>query len=78
MWFKDISFLELLQPFCFVEWNHLCNFGRGYHEKQFCEIILSLDQWLRRRRLLNFLSRALVALLFSREHSCDTVLNLDQ
>ena len=24
--------------------NHLCNLGRGYHAKQFCEI-LNLDQW---------------------------------
>ena len=39
---KDISYLELWQPFCSVEWNHLCNFGRGYYEEQFCEIILSL------------------------------------
>ena len=46
MLFKDISYLELCQPFCLVEWNHLCNFGRVYYEKQFCEIILNLDQWL--------------------------------
>ena len=25
------------------------NFGRGYYEEQFCEIILNLDQWLRRK-----------------------------
>ena len=24
--FKDISFLELWQPFCSAEQNHLCNF----------------------------------------------------
>ena len=42
----------------------LCNFGRRHHEKQFCEIILNLDQWFRKRRhLIYFLSRALVALL---------------
>ena len=29
--------------------NHLCNFGRGHREIQFCEIILNLDQWFRRR-----------------------------
>ena len=23
--FKDISYLELLQPICSVNWNHLCN-----------------------------------------------------
>ena len=26
-----------------VDWNHLCYFGRGYHEEQFSEIILNLD-----------------------------------
>ena len=29
--------------------NHLCNFGRGHDEEHFCEIILNLDQWIRRR-----------------------------
>ena len=42
---KDISYLELWQPFISVEWNHLCNFGRRHHEQQFCEIILNLDLW---------------------------------
>ena len=42
----------------------LCNFGRRHHENQFCEIILNLDQWFRKRSHLKyFLSRALVALL---------------
>ena len=49
--FKDISYLELWQIFCSVEWNHLCNFGRGDHKEQFCEIILNLNQWLRRRHV---------------------------
>ena len=41
-------------------------FGRGYQEELFCEIILKLDQWFRRRCLLkDFLSGALAALLFS-------------
>ena len=38
----NISYLELWQPFSSVEQNHLCNFGRGYYEEQFCEIILNL------------------------------------
>ena len=42
---KDISYLELWKPFCSVERKHLCNFGRGYFEEQFCEVILNLDQW---------------------------------
>ena len=49
MSFKDISSLELWRPFCSVEQNHLCNFGGGYNQEQFSEIILNLDQWFRRR-----------------------------
>ena len=45
---KDMSYLELWQPLCSVEQNHLCNFGRRHHEKQVCKIILNLDQWFRR------------------------------
>ena len=43
MLFKDISYLELWQPFCLVGQNPLCNFGIGYYEEHFCEIILNLD-----------------------------------
>ena len=64
MSFKDISYLELWWPFCSAEWNNLCNFVIGYQEEQFCEIILNLDQWLRRCHLKYFLSGALAALLF--------------
>ena len=46
MLFKYISYLELWQPFCSVERNQLCNFGRRYYEEQFCEIILNLGQFL--------------------------------
>ena len=49
MSFKDISSLELWQPLCSVDWNHLCNIERRHHEEQPCEIILNLDQWFRRR-----------------------------
>ena len=49
----------LAAPFS-AEQNHLCNFGRGHHEEDFCELILNLDQmsfkdishldkWFRRR-----------------------------
>ena len=41
MSFKYISYLELWWPFCSAEQNHLCNFGRGHYEEQFCEIILT-------------------------------------
>ena len=52
MRFKDNSYLELWRPFCSAEWINLCNFGRRHHMKQFCEIILNLDQWFRRRNCL--------------------------
>ena len=61
MSFKDISYLELWQPLCSMEQNHLCNLRRVHHEEQFCEI-LNLDQWFRR---CHFLSRAPAAPLFS-------------
>ena len=43
MAFKDISCIELWRPFCSVEWNHSCNFGKEHYEEQSCEIILNLD-----------------------------------
>ena len=65
MLFKSFSYLELCQPFCSTERNHLCNFGRGYPEEQFCEIILI---WVNGSGgdviLKDFLSKALAALLF--------------
>ena len=66
MSFKDISYLEPWLPFFSVEGNQiLYNYYRGYHEEQFCEIILNLDQWFRRRFCFkDFLSGALAALLF--------------
>ena len=54
--FKDKSYLELWQPFCSAERNHLCNFSKRCYDEQFCEILLNLDQWLRRKcRLKIFL-----------------------
>ena len=50
--FNDTSYLELWWPFCSVERNHLCNFGKEHYEEQFCEISLNLDQWFRGRCLL--------------------------
>ena len=52
MSFKDISYLELRRPLFSAELNHLYNFGRGYYEEQFCEIILNLDKWFWRSCLL--------------------------
>ena len=58
MSFKDMSYLELWQSLCSVEWNHFCNFGRRHHEEQFCDIILNLDQWFRRCCLKIFLIKS--------------------
>ena len=49
MLFVDISYLQLWWPFCSAERNHLVNFGRGLYEEHFCEIILNLDQWFRKK-----------------------------
>ena len=75
MSFKDISYLELWQSFCSAKLNHLCNFGRGHTEEQFCEINLNLDQWFR-----DFLPGALAAepfVQFKRghhgEYSCEII-----
>ena len=62
--FKGISYLDIWQPFCSAECNHLCNFGKGFYEEQFCGIILNFGQWLSRYCLKDFLSGALAALLF--------------
>ena len=40
MSFTGISYLELWQPSCSVEPNHLCNFCKGQYEEHFCEIHL--------------------------------------
>ena len=41
---QDISYIELWRPFCSKEQNHLCNFGKGHHEEQFCEILFEFGQ----------------------------------
>ena len=50
MSFQGISYLELWQPLCSADRNHLCNCNR-HHEKQFFEIIFNVDQWFRRKFL---------------------------
>ena len=59
MLFTGISYLELRQPYCSAEGNHLCQFGRGYLEEHF-----EFGSVIRRYLLKDFLSGALVALLF--------------
>ena len=40
---------------CFAEQNGMCNFKREHNENHFCEIILNLDQWFRKRSLKDIL-----------------------
>ena len=54
MWFNVISILAL-GAFCSAEQNCLCNFGRGQYEEYFCENILNLGQWFKKRCLKIFL-----------------------
>ena len=76
--FKCLSYLELWQPFCSAEHNHLINFGRGYYEEQFCEIILNLGQWFRRCRLKDFLSGALQpSCLVEQNHNMYIICNFE-
>ena len=64
--FKGNSYLDIWLPFCSVKCNQLCNFGRGYPEEQFIEIILNLGQQCRSRCCLkDFLFGARAVLLFS-------------
>ena len=35
---QDFSYLQLGWPFCSVEQNHLCNFGRGHYEEHSCKL----------------------------------------
>ena len=88
MWFKDISYLELWRPLCLAEQNHLCNFVRGHHEEQICEIILNLDKlsfkdisylklwwplcYAEQNHLCNFRRG------HHKEHFCEIIKNLDQ
>ena len=90
--FKAISYLDLWEPLCSVDWNCLCNFGRVHHEEQFCEIILNWTRGPGDVVLRPFLSRDLVASLFNRaveplcnfgrgyyeEQFCEIIFNLDQ
>ena len=63
--FKKYFLSVALAALLFSGAEPLCNFGRAYYEKLFCEIILNLGQWFRRRcRLKDFLSGAMAALLF--------------
>ena len=59
---KEYSKFRLApEALSFKEHKISCNFKRGHHEEQFCEIILNLDKWFRRCCLKDFLSRALAS-----------------
>ena len=75
MWFKDISYLDLWQPLCSVDWYHLCNFGRRHHEIQSSELILNLNRWFRRKcRLKGFLIWSFSSLFVQRSISICAIL----
>ena len=92
MSFKYISYLELCRPFCSVERNHICNFGRGNYVEQFCEFIPNLGQLFQRRCCLNISYLELWWPLCSVDwnhlcnferghhvkHSCEVIWNFDQ
>ena len=90
---KGISYLELWQPLCSVEWNHLCNFGRRYHKDQFCEIIFEFEPVVKEEMSLKDISylelwqplysvEQIHLCNFGRRHHeeqfCEIILNLDQ
>ena len=90
MSFKGFYYLQFWRDFRPIEPNHLCNFGRGHYEEDFCEISLILDQWFGKCCLKYFLYRALEVLFsgqaetfvkFCRkhyeEHFCEISLNLE-
>ena len=64
----------------------MCNFGRGHHEEQFCEIILNLDQWFNSCHLelwqpLCSIERYHIRNFGSGHHElqfCEIILNSDQ
>ena len=65
--FKDLSYLELWQPFCSAEPNHLCNFGREHQEEQLFEFgsVVQEEMSFKGFLLKDFLSGAMATLLFS-------------
>ena len=54
--------------FCSVERNNLCNFGKGHHDEQSCEIIFEFGQVVQTPLTRHFLSGALTA-IFSAERN---------
>ena len=93
MSFKDISYLELWWPFCSVELNRLCNFGRGYQEEQFCDFFFQFGPVVQEEMPFKGISYLELWLPFcsaepnhlcnlgrgyQEEQFCEIILNLDQ
>ena len=86
------SNLELWQPFCSAEQNHLCNFGRGCYEEHILWNYFKFGPMVQEMSFKRFLiwssgsppvrwSRTIHAILkkgHHREHSCEVIWNLDQ
>ena len=62
--FKDISYVELWQPLCSVEQNHLCNFGRRHHEEQFWEFFFEFGPVVQEEMLFKDISYLSIWQLF--------------
>ena len=66
MSFEDIFYFSSGSHMFLAEQNGLYNFGRRRYKEHFCELILNLGQWLRKKcRLKIFLLLAPVAILFN-------------
>ena len=72
--FKNISYLELWQPLCSLDWNHLCNIGIRHHEEQSCKIILNLDLWFRRKCSSRYFLSGALAAFYSSEYTICAIL----
>ena len=90
---KDISYLELWQHLCSVDWNPSCNFGKRYHKEQSWEFFFEFGLMVQMEMLFKryFLSGALTGFCsvehnhlcnlgkrYYEEQLCEIILNLGQ
>ena len=77
--FKDIPYMQFLQPFCTAERHHLCKIGEPMRTFSICVIILNMDKWFRRCCLKVFLIYSTGSNLVwrSRIYDCEIILNSD-
>ena len=77
MLFKDISYLELWQPFCSAEWNHLYNRpGAKYIEKY--SNTLQLPSLNNDYNYITITQCAILVQGIMSEQLCKIIFNLDQ